>query len=654
MPGDHGLSGFANGENSTRANKSIYLNHILMLIFQTLQVGSALANISPRNPGILLKPLAMNYSETLKVISLFMFLILSFSSGITIGGEQASITTTNGSHNNQVTINSQLQLQAQARKLFVELSGPGYIPVTLHPNTTVELNKPTIVVFGVPFPRNTLSGPSAISITGPDNNALASQTRETSRWRSLHKKTTVDSIRSVAIYAQVTFTSHKPMIIHVNYGVKNTHRLAKNISLVSTWETISAGPDPLEYAVSENIKEPKVYATLPPQWLGACLLRTRSLPMGYSTDLTWFDTAFSRYTDTAVNNVSQAVRAENLVPYEQSHEPWLYDRAMTLFGIYIRTGELKWLRHAHRASQFYAKHITDSGYFDKKKGYKNSPPNDLKYSYGQSMLLDLMLTGDTRLITKIESVADAAQQWNDQYQFQTQRPKLWTERHQAYALLAALSAWEATGKKSHANRVNAVINNTLSLASQPGNNWKPEGCPLHAYKDHEGFGSNEPVCSSWMNALLAEVVFRYYIHSEDNKALEYLSNLGHYLEGSGTYVWNKGGAMQGLRMPHYLSSNAFKRYPDGDWDDHHHACDVAGAAARSAWARNRLGENNQSLVSLTRDLLKSCRYSLDYMHRKDADRLHGKTVWRLSVPRQYSWWFGSTHDLGWLLGSMPD
>jgi hypothetical protein len=265
-----------------------------------------------------------------------------------------------------------------------------------------------------------------------------------------------------------------------------------------------------------------------------------------------------------------------------------------------------------------------------------------------------MLTGDTSQTKKIEAIAAAALKWNAKYNYQTKRPILWTERHQTYALLAALTAWEATGKKDHANRVNFIIKNTFSQTTHPPEKWKPEGCPMHAYKDHEGFGSNDPVCSSWMNALLAEAVFRYYIHSEDSNALAYLSNLSHYLEGSGTYLWNKGGTMQGLRMPHYLSSNIFKRYPDGSWDDHHHACDVAGAAARSAWARKKLGKNSKSIDLLTHELLKSCRYNLNYMHRENADKQHGKTVWRLSVSRQYNWWFGSTLDLDWLLSSQTE
>lgn len=581
----------------------------------------------------------MNFFNVTKILALSLLLIPAIS--IKASAEDESDTI----------VNAVTSLQSQSQKLYVSLPSSHYIPVTLHPDKSLELNRPTIVSFGVPFPRNTLFDTAAISISTAQDKELAAQIHTTSRWHSLQKKFSPESIRSILAYTEVTFRNHEPMTLHVRLGIAPKRPLQGDIKLIQTWKPVSEGVNPTEYSAHETIMEPAVYATLPAAWLSACLLRTRPLPMGEIADMNWFDNALAHFSDTAVNDVSKSVRTENLIEYEQDHEPWLYDRALTLYGLYIRSGELKWLRHAHRASQFYARHIDSNGYFDRKKGYKDSPPNDIKYSYGQSMLIDLMLTGDTQLRNKIEAVANAATHWNSRYTYQDKRPILWTERHQTYALLATLSAWEATGKTQYAKLVRTIINNTFMHTTHPPQDWEPEGCPLHAYKDHEGFGTNKPVCSPWMNALLAEAVFRYYIHSEDNKALQYLDKLGDYLAHSGTYRWSKGGTMQGLLMPHYLSSHAFKRYPDGSWDDHHHACDVAGAAARSTWARKVLGTSTETTAKLTRELLKTCQYSLNYMHRKNADTEHGKTVWRLSVPRQYSWWFGSTLDLSWLLES---
>lgn len=540
-------------------------------------------------------------------------------------------------------------LAAQSDRLFVNLPSTGYFPITLHPGKSVQLNTPAVVSFGIPFPPNTLSEPGTVSITSPHGDEMPVSTGIVSHWYDMHTNTPV-SIRSVLVTARVSFKQRAPMTLYVKYSNQSGRLSGRRQDVRRHWVSIKHSVNPDEYNEKDNVMEPAIYVTLPPAWLSASILRTRTLPLHQVEDMRWFDEAFRHFSDTAVNDVSEFVVDKNRIDYEQQYEPWLYDRAMTLFGIYIRTGELKWLRHAHRAAQYYAAHITPDGYFDKKKSYKDGPANDLKYSYGQSLLVDMMLTGDMQLLNKIEAVAVAANQWNSQYTYQTQRPKLWTERHQAIALQAILSAWEATGNPAYAEQLNRILDHTLMLINQPLANWQYEGCPLHAYKDHEGFGSHAPVCSAWMNALLVEVVFRYYIHSSNSKALLLLSKLGDYLLGSGTYIWGQGGAMQGLRMPHYLSSREFQRYPDGSWDDHHHACDVAAAAARSAWARKKLGHNAQSMIRLTQELLKTCQYNFNYMHRENADKQYGKTVWRFSVPRQYNWWFGSTLDLGWLLG----
>ena len=173
------------------------------------------------------------------------------------------------------------------------------------------------------------------------------------------------------------------------------------------------------------------------------------------------------------------------IDYLNDYSPWLFDRAMTLYGVYARTGDVTWLRRAHRATRYYVSKLDANGYFVLKGG------DDLKYSYGQALLTDLMLTGDTSLLTQIEAVASAGAAWNPVYQ----PGRFWTERHQTYALLAALSAWEATGSEVHAARVRAVADATFDMTETPAEGWTPEGCPLHRFDDHEGAGGLDPV--SW-------------------------------------------------------------------------------------------------------------------------------------------------------------
>ncbi|MGB1222004.1 MAG: hypothetical protein ACPG43_10710, partial [Alcanivoracaceae bacterium] len=52
-------------------------------------------------------------------------------------------------------------------------------------------------------------------------------------------------------------------------------------------------------------------------------------------------------------------------------------------------------------------------------------------------------------------------------------------------------------------------------------------------------------------------------------------------------------------------------------------------------------------------LMTSCQKNMGMWHRPGADVQYGKPVWRLSPPRKYNWWFGSTHELTWLLRQQP-
>src|SRR5690606_40199664 len=109
---------------------------------------------------------------------------------------------------------------------------------------------------------------------------------------------------------------------------------------------------------------------------------------------------------------------------------------------------VKWLRHAHRSAQFYKGRITGDGYFDLKDG-------DLKYAYGRSLLTDYLFTGDPELLDAIERIAGAGERWDPVYELDD---NFWTERHQTYALLAALSDRKSTRlNSSHVKSSYAVF-----------------------------------------------------------------------------------------------------------------------------------------------------------------------------------------------------
>ncbi len=376
-------------------------------------------------------------------------------------------------------------MEASGDGLFVRLPAEGEIAVTLHPSRAGA----QLVSFGVPFPRDTLSDAANVRVL-VEGAEVPSASEELGRWRSLDGDDT--SVRAVLVHAELTL-GEEPLAITVAYGAPPTESVDLPADVTAGWVTTD------EYAMPA-VREPAVFAALSAEWLGQCLLRTRTAPVG---DIPWWDEAMEQFSETAVNVVDDRVTADNRIDYEGPAAPWLFDRPMTLFNTYVRTGDVRWLRYAHRAAQYYAAHISDAGYFDLKR-------DDLKYSYGEAMWLDVMFTGDRSLVSKIEAVASAGVRWNPVYEAGT---NFWTERHQTYALLAALSAWEATGDEAHRTRVRAIFDASYAHLTTPPVGMAADGCLLHTERSHEGTSNDAPICSPWMTALLGDAIWRYYLHS---------------------------------------------------------------------------------------------------------------------------------------------
>lgn len=183
------------------------------------------------------------------------------------------------------------------------------------------------------------------------------------------------------------FDDLEPKTLTIEYGKPPTKELNTQVGATQNWVGIENETYPDQYSPGEQIKEPSVYATFSPAWLGQTLLRTRTNPVNTNDQYGWWDEACVAFGSTAVNEVDDRVTEPNRISYETAFAAWLFDRAMTLFNIYVRTGDVKWLRHAHRAAQFYANHISATGFFDLKSR------DDEKYSYGEAMWLDVSARG---------------------------------------------------------------------------------------------------------------------------------------------------------------------------------------------------------------------------------------------------------------------
>ncbi len=556
-------------------------------------------------------------------------------------------------------------LSIQSQSIYEDLPATGEIIVTLHPGETVTPGSTHLISMGVPFPRNTVNNVSQIIVTDNQDNEQSSYVRELVRWHSLSNNSNVFGVRSALLYFNVVFTTLDPITVKVKYGENRTLELGGQRDVKRDWVTVKDpedeyldDPSNLRYV---ELKEPAVYATLPPDWMSKCVIRTKFIPSNsVSTPYEWHNDAMINFGASAINDVEGSVLDINKVNvYDRA--PWLFDRAGVFWNLYFRTGDLKWLKSAHRATQFYSKFLDTQGRF-----ILGNPSflDDLKYSYGGSMLIDLMLTGDLILENKIRAVAGfaATQNFNLESNF-----AFWTERHFSYWLLGALSAFEVTGETIYKDQVNERAAHAFFRADNPVNGYQPDAVLLHPMGPHEGAnrppdgepdvkGYYQPIISPWLSALLSDAIWRYYLHSEDVKALGFLSDLGTHVaryciyEVSGVHL-----NIDGNKQPYYLFSgqtaSQFER--NGiywqPWDDDKHAPDVAGLLARAYWAQKKLGLDTSEVIPQINNMVETSKYTINAWTRTDPL----KPKYRLQPARKFNWQFGTTSDFEWLMLNEP-
>lgn len=491
------------------------------------------------------------------------------------------------------------------------------VPLKLYPaEECTSRGGNTTVRFGVILPQQALPSTDRLQVS-LEGKTVPARVVATTYWQDMAAQKSTGFIRSATVYLLKT------------PGWRDGQTAEITVSSIPVTQTLPA----------ETAATCQYLAATPANYLAGLLIRTETIPLHSNKQLDWFDTAYAGYARTATNDLPAVVKKSNHINFPTEHEPWLYDRAMTLYGLYFRSGDIHWLRQAHAATRWYAQHINTRGMLQIESGKEQ----DLKYSYGQSLLVNYMLTGEPQLVQKIESVAAAAEKWNPVYKADT---SFWTERHQTYALLAALTAWETTGKSQHALRVKEIIKATLQQQKTPVAGWQADGALLHTMISHEGSGSSKPVGSPWMSALLAEAIWRYYLLSNDETVLPFFSELGDWVVTYGLYdAPASEPELKGQILSWYLASRHYQYSDGGAWVDIEHACDIAALLGRSILSKRKLGQDASKAKSTFVKTVNTCQFVLNYWHRPGGVQKQGQPEWRLRPPRKFNWWFGTTLDL---------
>jgi hypothetical protein len=525
-----------------------------------------------------------------------------------------------------------------------------------------------VISFGMPFPRGFVTDSAQVRLETLTGTEIAADVVELLRWYDFSEPG-VDgkSIRSVLVTFHPDCSPGKTLPYRVRWGAARQLRAQLAIGpadvAARTWIAKEApqsdeGPftDNYEYdAKASPLTEPAAWVTLPPDWLAKLILR------GPTADMTdkKARTQWLEFAKTFVNDVSRDVVAyqsadkPGLIDWSTEVEAWLYDRPFALWNVYIATGDVRWLRHAHRASQYYASWIAidgsrspqQRGAFLKKPLDYPQDPGDAKYSLAGGLLADYMLTGDARLLERIRAVADFTGAYVNTRLFPASKTSgLWTERHSAAALSAALYAYEATGERKYRDRVKDIIGGFVADIAQPPDGYPDmHGILLHRPEVHEGDSYQDWIMSPWMSALLGEALWRYYIDSDDRRALQIIGSYAQFIAEHALYSDKNDAHLSGYTYPYYISGLKAGHTDNGPNDDKEHAYDVLGLLVRGRWARQALGEGTEVIDPQIARLHKTAQFNFDDWIRDSP----GLPRYRLSPTRKFGWWYGTTFDLAW-------
>lgn len=485
---------------------------------------------------------------------------------------------------------------AHAQEPFFAPPAPtGSIEVRLHPIEGVAQGVPTLVTFGVPFPRGSITQAGLATLRVRRGGVeIPAYVGDLTPWRH-RSNAALDgaSVRVARVQIQVSFAVAFPQYETITVEWGGSPRTLDVPTLVnprSAWRLVQSGT----FVASDNVFEPDVYAVLPADWLVRGALKSsrstaldagntegRDSPAANDAIAHWpayqeAERALKNNFYTEINRDDPLVPPGAYAPYRTEREPWLYDRSATMFVLYMRSGFFTALREGVRAAQYYANRTDAQGFFDLAAG-------DAKYAYNECFAYTYWLTGDDAMVAKIGNATLAhdgfAHAWTPARNF-------WTERHAAFKLLANVVAYEVLGGSARRDAIEQIladyrVHQDGANGAIPGN--RIDGGLYHYGEQHDyDWDETSLGGSSWMSVLLADAAVRAYASGEDDATARFLARLGNFLRA--TIVTTEEHSYDtydgALALPRYgmlLDGSDGQR----NFEDVEHALDVAG---QLAWA----------------------------------------------------------------------
>lgn len=547
---------------------------------------------------------------------------------------------------------------------FLAPSEPaGSIVVELHPTEGLAPGVARLVTFGVPFPRGSVTPANLAKVRvlkgGVEMPAYVAQLTP---WRhATDPAQDGQSVRVARIQVQYTFTASFPASegVVVEWG-SNTR--AQDVAAFTdprtAWHLVTSG----SFVAADGVREPDVFAVLPRAHLAKGALKlTRMDPFDASVSEARDDPfamdavehwpgfqeqehAAKNNSYTLVNEDDPRVDPKNFCPYKTDYEPWLYDRAASLYVLYFRSGSFKALREAVRAADFYNNHLNAGGRFDLN-------PTDPKYSYNESPAYTHWLTGDDAARAKIGLVVSSYSGFPSRW---TPSVGFWTERHAAFKLLATVVAYEVLGDAYKA-AVQTIKGDYLWHQDGAGGQIpspRVDGALYHKGSQHSEGTRKAFIASPWMTVLLVDAMLRTYAVTEDPAVADFLKRVGNFLKtvtrsDSAHQYDNYSGP---LWYADYLSRH------DGTVDKRsrqfmeEHALEVGAATAWAGYFAAVLGAPDAVLTQRATDLYFTYDTGVNFWIRPNAPA-SGLAAFRVSPWRKYGWEHRPSGGYSWAMAN---
>ncbi|MDR6551726.1 Ig-like domain-containing protein [Paenibacillus qinlingensis] len=588
--------------------------------------------------------------------------------------------------------------QAAVQSFFTSTSTTGSMTLKLYPTENVETGVSTLVTFGIPFTRGSVTPANLSKVrvlkAGVEIPAFVEMQTP---WRHITNPS-IDgaSVRVARIQIHTAFSVSYPNYESITVEWGTTAR-TQNINAFedpkTAWHQVATG----SFSLADNVVEPDVYVVLPRDVLSSGVLNplrmtpidpsisdTRDDPWSMDATEHWngfeeADYAFKNNFYTSINEDDPLVASGNLNPYKQSGTPsetWLYDRSSTMFDLYFRSGSFKALREAVRSTQFYKNQIYDNtttptkaiGLFKLKVTSPGSGAggNSAMYSYNEPFAYDYWLTGENDVLNPIEWIVNAHEQNDEDTRW---GPSLvtWTERHTAFRLLSNLIAYEVFGSSTYKNNVlsqsaDFIWHQNGAGGVLPGS--RIDGGLYHYGSQHGDGVSTDLVASSWMTVLVQQSMIRAYAFTEDTNIAGFIKRVGNFLNTTvKTDPYHMYDTYAGaLAYPDYMmkydgTTDSVSGYRGSAGNPHggstiEHNLNVGTGVL---WAEyfNQLtgGTPNSAMTQLFADLYYGYDIGNNYWIRPAAPA-SGATAFRLTPWRKWAWEHKNGASMSWLANQL--